>query len=127
MDQLNTWWVIEWPDKRIATFTDSEASTAERAAKEHANRMNNIYANRNYDMCCESVYAFRAVVECLEHWSDTLYKKVHCFTFEDPMPCFSVTDTLDKMRELFKQAEKAINSIPTSEDVEKAIKEHKNQ
>lgn len=40
MEQLNTWWVIEWPDKRIATFTDSEASTAERAAKEHADRMN---------------------------------------------------------------------------------------
>ena len=128
MDDLNTWWVIEWPDKLIATFTDSKTFTAEDAAKEYAEKMNaaydTIYDKRNYKRCSESISATCTAVEWLQHWSDALFKKVHLNKYADSEPGYSVTGALIRMRESFKRVEEAINSMPSDEDVEKAVKEH---
>lgn len=127
--QLDTWCVLEAPGNMIAAFTDSEASTAEHAAKEHADRMNNIYDTiydkRNYKRCSESISATCTAVEWLQHWSDALFKKVHLNKYADSEPGYSVTGALIRMRESFKRVEEAINSMPSDEDVEKAVKEHK--
>lgn len=83
----------------IAAFTDSEASTAEHTAKEHADRMNNIYDKRNYKRCSESISATCTAVEWLQHWSDALFKKVHLNKYADSEPGYSVTGALIRMRD----------------------------
>ena len=123
MEQLNTWWVIEWPDKQIATFIDSEASTAERAAKECADKMNAAYAKKNYNKCCEAVAVASTAAEYLQHWSESLFNKVYLHKYADTEPDSGIAGTIAKMRWALNQAKDAIDSIPPAEDIEKAIKE----
>lgn len=125
MEDLNTWWVIEWPDKLIATFTDSKTFTAKDAAKEYAEKMNAAYDKSNYDKCNESIAAAWFAASSLDYWSDVLFKKARPGKYTDIEPRSSVAVTLAKMRESFKRVEEAINSMPSDEDIEKAVKEHR--
>lgn len=119
---------IKYPD-RFKTVIDFQYMKTEHAAKEHADRMNNIYDTiydkRNYKRCSESISATCTAVEWLQHWSDALFKKVHLNKYADSEPGYSITGALIRMRESFKRVEEAINSMPSDEDVEKAVKEHK--
>lgn len=123
-EKLDTWWVMEWPDNVIATFTDSKTSSAEEAAKEYAEKMNAAYGKSNYDKYNESISDAWFAAHSLEYWSEALFKKMHIGKYTDIEPRSSVAITLAKMRESLKRAESAINSISSAEDVEKAIKEH---
>lgn len=119
----DTWWVVEWPDTVIASFVDSKAFTAEDAAREHADKMNAAYAKKNYNKCCESVVIASTAAEWLQHWSASLFNKVHLNKYADTESDSSIAETIAKMRWALKRAENAINSIPPVEEIEKAIKE----
>lgn len=122
-EKLDTWWVVEWPDNAIASFIDSKASTAEAAAREHADKMNAAYAKKNYNKCCESVIVASTAAEWLEHWSVSLFNKVHINKYADTEPDSTIAETIAKMRWALNRAKNAIDSIPPVEEIEKAIKE----
>lgn len=122
-EKLDTWWVVEWPDNAIASFIDSKASSAEAAAREHADKMNAAYAKKNYNKCCEAVVVASTAAEYLQHWSESLFNKVHLHKYADTEPDSGIAGTIAKMRWALNRAKDAINSIPPAEDIEKAIKE----
>lgn len=121
----NGWCVIEWPNNIIATFADSDVSTGEVSAKEYAEKMNAVYAEKNYSRCSESIILTRNRLTELWHWTEALFNKLYYHKYTDIVPKHSVTDTLGMVRKIFTRVEAAINSIPSAEDIEKAINEHK--
>lgn len=120
----NGWCVIEWPNKIVATFTDSDVSAGEVSAKEYAEKMNAVYGEKNYSRCSESIILTRNRLTELWHWTEALFNKLHHHKYADTEPNHSVTDTLDMVHKIFTRVEDAINTIPSAEDIEKAINEH---
>ena len=121
MEQLNTWWVIEWPDKQIATFTDSEASTAERAAKEHADRMNREVAMIDIKSWDEKIYQAQCNVNKV---AVALLDMKGMLGFnlknKDLAAKFNIAEAYNRLIEAMGLLNITVDELPSGEDIEKA-------
>lgn len=113
------WVVMAYPSREIiATFSDTNALTAENAAKDYAEHLNNLSKQNNIELCNSSVQKSYEDAAKLFNYLKLLKAKLH---HDDFKPEVSVEENIEKILSLLRSLEENIKTIPNPVRIEEAL------